>query len=78
MKTVPVGRCLMRFPSPDNVLSLMVVWELCLDLAGPIWESFGDEFKKCVCFVLWALQVTPTNWVFIETARKLCFYVKLK
>uniref|UniRef100_A0A2N9HIY0 Uncharacterized protein n=1 Tax=Fagus sylvatica TaxID=28930 RepID=A0A2N9HIY0_FAGSY len=35
VKTVPVGRSLMRFPSsPDNVLSLTVVWELCLDLAA--------------------------------------------
>ena len=39
-KTVPVGRCLMRFPSPESVLSLMVVWELWLEFeeAAPIWE----------------------------------------
>ena len=44
----------MRFPSPDNVLSLMVIWVLCLDLefeeAAPIiCECFGDESEKCVC-----------------------------
>ena len=56
----------MRFPSPDNVLSLMVVWELWLDVefeeAAPIWECFGDEFEKCVCFVIWALQVASNNF----------------
>jgi len=31
-KTVPVGRRLMRLPTPDNVLSLMVFWGLPLDL----------------------------------------------
>jgi hypothetical protein len=51
----------MRFPSsPDNVLSLTVVWELCLDLAAPIWECFGVRYiillgmsliNKCVCLV---------------------------
>ena len=55
----------MRFPSLDNVLSLMVVWVLCLDLefeeAAPICECFGDEFEKCVCIVLWALQVATNN-----------------
>ena len=30
--TVPVGRSLMRLPTPDNVLSLMVFWEPPLDL----------------------------------------------
>jgi len=44
---VSVGRRLMRLPIPDNVLSLMVFWELPLDLeeelAAPIKSIvFGE------------------------------------
>jgi hypothetical protein len=44
---VSVGRRLMRLPTPDNVLSLMVFWELPLDLeeelAAPIKSIvFGE------------------------------------
>lgn len=48
MKTVPVGRSLIRFPKPVRVLSFMVVHVLGLD----IWKSCLGVFIKGLVVVL--------------------------